>query len=80
MERGACWRLTPVIKFAAAAGLIAGIGVPVLGLVTTACLILYFLLATSAHVRAHDIGRNLFLNATGMLLICTATLLFSFLI
>lgn len=74
------WRLMPPIKFAAAAGLIAGIWVPSLGLLTTACLILYFLVAISAHIRARDFGRNLFLNATGMLLICIATLVYSFLV
>jgi len=26
------------------------------------------------HVRAHDLGRNLFVNATGMLGICVATM------
>ena len=73
------WWLMPPIKSAAAAGLIAGIWIPGLGIITTACLILYFLVAITMHVRAHDFGRNLFLNATGMLLICVATLLFCFL-
>ncbi|MGO4689563.1 DoxX family protein [Glaciibacter sp. 2TAF33] len=72
------WRLMPVIKFAAAAGLIAGIWMPVLGIVTTSCLVAYFLVAIAGHVRAHDFGRNLFVNATGMLLICVATLIFCF--
>ena len=72
------WRLMPAIKFAAAAGLIAGIWMPGLGLVTSACLGLYFLVAISMHVRARDFGSNLFINATGMLLICAATLVFSF--
>ncbi|MGO4537029.1 DoxX family protein [Leifsonia sp. 2MCAF36] len=74
------WWLMPPIKFAAAAGLIAGIWIPGLGIITSLCLILYFLVAIAMHVRARDLGRNLFLNATGMLLLCVATLLFSFLI
>ena len=74
------WWLMPPIKFAAAAGLIAGIWIPGLGVVATVCLILYFVVAIAMHVRARDFGRNLFLNATGMLLICVATLLFCFLI
>lgn len=72
------WPVLPVVKGAAAVGLVAGLWIPGLGLVTTVCLVLYFVVAISAHLRARDIGRNL-LNATGMLLICLATLVFCFL-
>ena len=72
------WWMMPPIKFAAAAGLIAGIWIPVLGLLTTVCLIAYFVVAISMHIRARDFGRNLFVNATGMLVLCVATLLISF--
>ncbi|MFD7310418.1 DoxX family protein [Promicromonospora sp. NPDC059942] len=71
------WWVASPIKFAAAAGLVAGIWIPGLGVLTTACLVLYFVLAIAMHVRAHDFGRNLFLNATGMLLLCVATLVFA---
>lgn len=74
------WPLMPVIKFAATAGLVAGLWVPVLGILTTGCLVLYFLIAIAMHVRMRDLGRNLFLNATGMLTICTATLTACFLV
>lgn len=74
------WWMMPPIKFAAAAGLIAGIWIPGLGIITTSCLVLYFLVAITMHVRARDFGRNLFLNATGMLVICVATLVFCFLV
>lgn len=74
------WWLASPIKFAAAAGLVAGIWVPGLGALTAACLVLYFVLAIAMHVRARDFGRNLFLNATGMLLVCVATLVFCFLV
>ena len=74
------WWLMSPIKFAAAAGLVAGIFVPGLGAITNACLILYFLIAVTMHVRARDFGRNLFLNAAGMLLICLATFLFCFVV
>lgn len=67
------WRLTPPIKFAAAAGLVAGIWVPGLAALTTACLVLYFVIAVAMHVHAHDYGRNLFVNAVGMLAICATT-------
>lgn len=68
----------PPIKFAATAGLIAGLWIPGPALLTTVCLIVYFLIAITMHVRAKDFGRNLFLNATGMLIICVATLIISF--
>lgn len=74
------WRLLPVLKFAAAAGLVAGIWIPWLGLVTSCCLVAYFVVAISMHIRARDFGRNLFANATGMLAICVAVTLYSFLL
>ena len=74
------WPLMPVIKFAAAVGLLAGVWIPVLGALTTGSLVLYFIIAIAMHVRMRDLGRNLFLNATGMLTICTATLAFCFLL
>jgi hypothetical protein len=74
------WRWLSPLKFAAALGLLAGIWIPYLGVVTATALVLYFVVAVSMHVRARDLGRDLFLNATGMLLICLATLVFSFLV
>ena len=68
------------LKFAAALGLLTGIWIPYLGVVTAAALVLYVVVAVVLHVRARDLGRDLFLNATGMLLICLATLVFSFLV
>ncbi|MQA95145.1 MAG: hypothetical protein GEV11_11050 [Streptosporangiales bacterium] len=70
------WWLLPVIKTAAAGGLVAGIWIPALAVLTSAALVGYFLIAVGMHVRARDFGRNLFVNATGMLLLCTATLIF----
>ena len=74
------WWLMPPIKFAATAGLIAGIWIPGLAALTTACLVLYFLIAIAMHIGARDFGRNLFLNACGMLAICVATGLFCFVV
>ena len=71
------WIFTP-IKFAAAAGLIAGIWVPYLGAVTCAALVVYFVVAIGMHLAARDLGRNLFVNATGMLVVCVATDLWCF--
>jgi hypothetical protein len=74
------WWMMPPIKLAAAAGLLAGIWLPALGLITCSALVLYFVTAITMHLRAHDFGRNLFLNATGMLVICGATLTSSFIV
>jgi hypothetical protein len=69
------WLLSP-IKIAAAAGLVIGIWVEPLALLTSACLVGYFVIAIAMHIRARDFGRNLFVNATGMLIICVALLIF----
>jgi hypothetical protein len=74
------WWMMPPIKFAAAAGLIAGIWIPILAALTTACLVAYFLVAIGMHIRARDLGRNLFVNATGMLVLCVATGVLCFLV
>lgn len=72
------WGIMPPIKFAAAAGLIAGIWVPYLGVLTSVAIVLYFVGAVAMHIRAHDFGRNLFLNAAGMLVLSVFVLLWSF--
>nr|BFF25106.1 hypothetical protein GCM10025732_30710 [Glycomyces mayteni] len=51
---------------------------PYLGALTSSAVVLYFLVAIAMHVRARDFGRNLFLNATGMLALSVFTLLYSF--
>lgn len=47
-------RYLALVLLAGAGGLIAGVWWPVLGLAASACLVLYFALAITAHVRAHD--------------------------
>ncbi|BDM70734.1 hypothetical protein HEK616_42210 [Streptomyces nigrescens] len=69
------WGWLPVVKTASAAGLIVGIWFLPLAVLTTAALVVYFLVAISLHLGAKDYGRNLFLNATGMLALCTSALL-----
>jgi predicted permease len=71
------WWVLPPLKVAAAAGLVLGIWLRPLAILTGASLVLYFLVAMAAHVRAGDFGRNLFVNCTGMLLACAATLVFT---
>jgi len=71
------WKVLPLLKVAAAGGLVAGIWLPPVAILTCAALVGYFVVAIASHIRARDFGRNLFLNATVMLLICVATLVFS---
>lgn len=71
------WRVLTPLKLAAAAGLVLGIWVPPLAVLTAAALVAYFLVAIGMHIRARDLGRNLFLNATGMLAVCAAVLGFT---
>lgn len=73
------WWIASPLKFAAAVGLSAGIWIPFLALLTTACLIAYFVVAIIMHIRARDFGRNLFVNASGMLLLCVLVLVLCFL-
>jgi hypothetical protein len=44
--------------------------VPYLAAVVTAALVAYFVIAIGMHLRACDLGRYLFLNASGMLATC----------
>jgi hypothetical protein len=68
------WRVLPALKIASAAGLTIGIWFPPLALLTCAALVCYFVVAITMHVTARDFGRNLFVNATGMLVLCSAAL------
>lgn len=58
-----------VIKIAAAAGLALGFVVGTLSLVTGVCLSVYFAIAVSTHVRAHDGAKNT-LPAFAVLVLC----------
>jgi hypothetical protein len=66
------WVFTP-IKLTAAVGLVVGVWVPEIGLAACLGLVLYFVLAMGAHVRARDFGRNFFVNAIGMFLLSLGT-------
>lgn len=70
------WPILPPLKLAAAAGLVIGIWIVPLALLTCVALVCYFLVAIAMHIKASDFGRNLFLNATSMLALCGATLVF----
>jgi hypothetical protein len=74
------WFVLSPLKFAAALGLVVGSWLPYLGLVTSVALVAYFVIAVIMHIAARDLGRDLFVNASGMLLVCTATLVFALLV
>src|SRR5690606_36306573 len=73
------WWEAPPIKFAATAGLVIGIWFRPLAVLTTGALVVYFLLAGTAHIRARDFGRNFFLNCLGMLVLSVAGFVFTLL-
>lgn len=73
------WWVLAVVKFLAAAGLVAGLWIPGLGVAASVGLVVYFLCAAAAHLRAHYIGRDFWLNCLGMLVVCLAVLIFCFL-
>lgn len=70
------WWVLPPLKSAAAAGLVIGIWMRPVALLTCVALVCYFLVAIAMHVKASDWDRNLLVNATGMLALCTAVTVF----
>jgi hypothetical protein len=70
------WPLLTPVKLSAAAGLVIGIWVPWLAALTSMALVGYFVVAIGAHLKARDIGRDLLVNATGMLAICVSAFMF----
>ncbi len=74
------WWVLAVVKFVAAAGLVAGLWVPGVGLAAVVGLIVYFLAAAGAHIRAGYVGRDFWLNCLGMLLLNAAVLVVCFLV
>ena len=70
------WFVLTPLKLAAATGLVVGIWVSWLAVLTSLALVAYFLVAIAAHLRANDFGRDLLVNAVGMLGLCAGTLVF----
>ena len=73
------WWVLLVIKTLAAAGLIADhwladAGYAGVGLAATVGVVVYFLCAVVAHIRAHFLGREFWLNCLGMLALSLVTL------
>src|SRR4051794_4308557 len=74
------WWTLIVIKSLAVAGLLAGLTVPGVGLAATVGVIVYFLSAVVAHVRARFLGIELWINCLGFLALAIATLVFCYLV
>lgn len=72
------WWTLIVIKLLAAAGLIAGIFIPGVGLATNLAIIAYFISACFAHIRARFLKTEFWVNCLGMLVISTLVLVFSY--
>lgn len=73
------WGLV-VVKLLAGIGLIVGLWVPGVGITTTVGVVVYFLCATAAHLKARFYGQALWGACLPFLVLTLATLLFSFLI
>ncbi len=71
------WGLV-VIKLLAAAGLIAGLKYPGVGVATNAAVIAYFLCACYAHYRARYLKQEFWLNCLGMLAFSVLVLVVSY--
>lgn len=74
------WWSLVVIKLAATGGLLAGMWIPGVGLATNAAVILYFLAASFAHIRARFLRHEFWVNCLGMLVLAVLALVFGFLV
>lgn len=72
------WWTLIVIKTLAATGLIAGIWIPGIAFAANVGVIVYFVCASIAHVRARFIRQEFWINCLGMLALSIGVFLFSF--
>ena len=68
------WWALIVIKCLAAAGLIAGLWFPGVGIATMVGVIAYFCAAAAAHIRADFLGSAFWINCLGILALSTGVL------
>lgn len=74
------WWTLVVIKLLATAGLLVGIAIPGIGLAANVGVVVYFLSAAYAHIRARFLKQEFWINCLGMLLLSIVVLIFSFLV
>lgn len=72
------WWVLTTAKAASVAGLAVGLRVPGVAMTTTAAIVVYFLAATAAHLRARALNSTFWINCLGMLLLSLAVLVVSF--
>lgn len=72
------WWTLVVIKALAASGLVAGLWFPGVGFAANVGVIVYFVCATVAHVRARFLGAVFWVNCLGMLTLALAVLVVSY--
>ena len=72
------WWTLIVIKALAAIGLIAGIWIPGVALAANTGVIVYFISAAAAHLRARFLGPAFWVNCLGMLAFSVAVFVLSF--
>jgi uncharacterized membrane protein YqaE (UPF0057 family) len=67
------WWVLIVVKLLAAGGLVLGVWVPGMSLAAAAGVVVYFLCAVAAHLRAGFLGSAFWLNCLGMLALSGVT-------
>ncbi|CAM3815423.1 hypothetical protein GCM10009551_089700 [Nocardiopsis tropica] len=72
------WWTLIVIKVCAGAGLLAGLQFPGVGVAANAGVVVYFVCAAVAHVRANFMGSTFWVNCLGMLAFSTIVLIASY--
>lgn len=72
------WWVLVTAKASAVAGLLAGLWIPGVAMTTTAAVVVYFLAAATAHLRARALNSTFYLNCLGMLTLSLAVLVVSF--
>ncbi|MCQ4127586.1 hypothetical protein ABIE52_000280 [Rhodococcus sp. OAS809] len=72
------WWTLVVVKLLAAAGLLAGLHFPGVGVTATAGVVAYFVCAAYAHIRAHFVKQEFWINCLGMLALSIVVLVVSY--
>ena len=72
------WWTLVVIKLLAAAGLLAGLHSPGVGATATVGVVAYFVCASYAHIRAHFVKQEFWINCLGMLALSLVVLVVSY--
>jgi hypothetical protein len=72
------WWTLIVVKLLAAAGLLVGLHIPAVGVTAAVGVVVYFTCASYAHIRAHFLGQEFWINCLGMLALSLAILVVSY--